>query len=366
MRLVFWQNIISPHQSSYLVALATMDCDVLVVAHEAISVSRQQQGWGIPELPGIQVIIAPNEQQIKDIIQQENDSSVHIFAGARENELGLAAMWKAVSAGVRIGMLSESPDSSQGFKSVLRRMKYSTEALSIGRKFDFIMAMGQLGVQWFSSCGYSSAKVFPFGYFTEARDLPAVTADGDLFHITFVGQCIHRKGIDILLRALSSLKDMPWELTIIGDGTLKSALQQQATALGISERVNWKGQLENSAARAIIASSDLLVLPSRFDGWGAVVNEALQCGVPVVCSDKCGAADLLHESWRGESFVADSIESLASALRTRLNAGKLTSESREKLLEWATCIEGEVAAQYFLAVLQHVYEEKELPTPSWY
>jgi len=366
MRIVFWQNIISPHQSSYLVALATMDCDVVVVAHEAISVSRQQQGWGVPELPGIQVIIAPNEQQIKDIIQQENDSSVHIFAGARENMLGVAAMWEAISAGVRIGMLSESPDSTQGFKSVLRRMKYSTEALSIGRKFDFIMAMGQLGVRWFSSCGYSAAKVFPFGYFTEARDVPAVTADTDLFHITFVGQCIHRKGIDILLQALAMLKDMPWELTIIGDGTLKPALQQQAASFDISEQVNCTGQLENNIVRAKIASSDLLVLPSRFDGWGAVVNEALQCGVPVVCSDNCGAADLLREPWRGESFVAEAVESLASALRSRINAGKLTSKSRERLLRWTTCIEGVAAAQYLLAVLQHVYEGKELPAPPWY
>ena len=59
---------------------------------------------------------------------------------------------------------------------------------------------------------------------------------------------------------------------------------------------------------------DLLVLPSLFDGWGAVVNEALQAGMRVLCSTACGAASLLDGRQRGGSFDPDRPESLRRAL----------------------------------------------------
>ena len=82
----------------------------------------------------------------------------------------------------------------------------------------------------------------------------------------------------------------------------------------------------NAEAVAEIARHDLFLLPSRFDGWGAVVNEALMCGVPVVCSDNCGAAELLGESWRGEVFRTGSAAGLKDILQRWIALGRRTDD----------------------------------------
>ncbi|MFX9050260.1 glycosyltransferase, partial [Acinetobacter baumannii] len=48
-----------------------------------------------------------------------------------------------------------------------------------------------------------------------------------------------------------------------------------------------------SQAMALLAQSDVVVVPSRHDGWGAVVNEAIGYGIPVVCTDRCGSLDMV-------------------------------------------------------------------------
>jgi glycosyltransferase involved in cell wall biosynthesis len=57
------------------------------------------------------------------------------------------------------------------------------------------------------------------------------------------------------------------------------------------------------------------VLPSRFDGWGAVVNEALMVGTPVICSNRCGASDVIENGRNGYVFEAGSARALRERLR---------------------------------------------------
>jgi len=111
--------------------------------------------------------------------------------------------------------------------------------------------------------------------------------------------------------------------------------------------------------------SDLLILPSRFDGWGAVVNEALMHGVPVVCSSSCGSQDLLRESWRGGVFESEDVSGLRRQILDRLKLGRPTLAERARLIEWTSCITGEAAAKYLISVFEHVYGCGTRPHPPW-
>jgi glycosyltransferase involved in cell wall biosynthesis len=115
----------------------------------------------------------------------------------------------------------------------------------------------------------------------------------------------------------------------------------------------------------LFENTDLLLLPSRYDGWGAVVNEALMCGVPVVCSDNCGAAELLREPWRGATFKAGSAEDLRMVLRRWMERGKLTKQSRVRIREWSSAIEGAPLARYFVEVVEFVRDGGVRPIPPW-
>jgi glycosyltransferase involved in cell wall biosynthesis len=186
------------------------------------------------------------------------------------------------------------------------------------------------------------------------------------FDLIFVGQLIFRKGWDILLYALHGLSNLEWRLHVVGDGDDRDEFVKLCAKPGLTDSVHFYGTLPNSEAINLIGKSDLLVLPSRWDGWGAVVNEALMCGVPVVCSDKCGAADLLDGQERGEIFSSDSILALRSILYRRISQGKKDAVRSEETREWSKCINGESAADYFIAVINASITGGSKPIPPWF
>ena len=81
--------------------------------------------------------------------------------------------------------------------------------------------------------------------------------------------------------------------------------------------------------------ADCLVLPSKHDGWGAVVSEALISGVPAICSDTCGVAEVVKLSNYGGVFKSGNIEDLVKNLKVVLDDGPLEKKERQKLLSWS-------------------------------
>jgi glycosyltransferase involved in cell wall biosynthesis len=107
---------------------------------------------------------------------------------------------------------------------------------------------------------------------------------------------------------------------------------------GIANRVFWLGKMNAAQVQARIHDADALILPSREDGWGAVVNEALMAGTPVICSTACGAADLIKDPWLGTVFQSGQVMDLAAALRDWARKGKASDVERERIRSWARCI----------------------------
>jgi glycosyltransferase involved in cell wall biosynthesis len=113
------------------------------------------------------------------------------------------------------------------------------------------------------------------------------------------GRLHHKKGLDLLPRALAPLADRPWRLLIVGaddDGSgrrLRAALDGE----GLAERVLWQPTRDAKDLAGIYNAADLLLLPSRHENFGNVVIEALACGAAVMVSEQTGVGgDLLAEA----------------------------------------------------------------------
>ncbi|MGI8840035.1 MAG: glycosyltransferase, partial [Caulobacteraceae bacterium] len=112
---------------------------------------------------------------------------------------------------------------------------------------------------------------------------PLTEAPGRSFIVT-AGRLTRQKGHDLLIEAFArggATNDM--DLVILGEGPLEGALRAQAGALGVGDRVRFLGFQANPWAW--IARARLFVLPSRWEGFGNVVAEALACGVPALVTD---------------------------------------------------------------------------------
>lgn len=372
LRLIFWQNMPSPHQSPYIRALAEHpNMEVNLVVQDPLPAWRRNIGWSEPDFGRTKVYVQPGKETILQLISHSLPDDVHLFTGIRAYPMVWQAFRAAIDTPARIGLISE-PGYWLGVFGLARLLRARVEAARYGRRLNFILAIGHLAMRWFAMAGYAGSKTYRFAYCTEKPTLLSSQPFGGQLStdrpvkLAFIGQCIRRKGADLLLEALGGLRDPGWELDIVGDGEERPALEQLSSRLGLQDRVHFWGSKTNSEAMRILETSDVLVLPSRWDGWGAVVNEALIRGVPVICSDRCGAADLLGQPERGTVFKAGSVAKLRSALVVRTSVGKRTAETSRRIEDWARVIAGESVADYVLEVLDASTGEQSSPVPPWF
>ena len=114
----------------------------------------------------------------------------------------------------------------------------------------------------------------------------------------FSGSLIPRKGVDLLASAFARLaaEDSNVRLKIVGDGKLRQHLSQ--TVRSVSERVEFVGFRDWHQLPGEYARADVLCVPSRYDGWGLVVPEGLASGLPVIATNRMGAAVEFVENGR--------------------------------------------------------------------
>ncbi len=132
-----------------------------------------------------------------------------------------------------------------------------------------------------------------------------------------VGNITMRKGHDVLLKALSRLKDLDWQLTIAGSereaGQL-AQLRRIAEKAGIGRRVVFAGAVVDEALEALWDTSDVFALATRYEGYGMAIAEALRHGLPVVTTDAAPAAALVSAD-AGTVSPADDSDMLSRCLR---------------------------------------------------
>ncbi len=132
---------------------------------------------------------------------------------------------------------------------------------------------------------------------------------GDL-RLIFVGNLVRLKRVDVLLDALARL-ELPFTCHILGDGPLRSDLERQARALGLSGRVFFEGWRDDVAEW--LSRSDALVLPSDYEGSPSVLLEALAAGTLALGADTGGIPEILASD--EQLFPRGDADALARRLR---------------------------------------------------
>ena len=206
-----------------------------------------------------------------------------------------------------------------------------------------IAAIGSEAVNAYQAL-FPRIRVFNIPYFcdlahfrtaaTERFKLRKSTVD-----VLFSGQLIERKGVDLLIRAFAQIADQVPELRLklLGTGPALNALIRIVPP-DVQERIHFLGFQQPAAMPGIFAAADVFVLPSRHDGWGVVVNEALGAGLPIIVSDQVGACELVEDGCNGFVTPAGEIHSLARALlklgQSRDLRQSFGCASAERALNW--------------------------------
>ncbi|WP_085676732.1 MULTISPECIES: glycosyltransferase [unclassified Pseudomonas] len=159
----------------------------------------------------------------------------------------------------------------------------------------------------------------------QARQVLALPARGLL--LGAVGRLVESKGFEMIIEAFArAAGHTGMQLAIVGDGPLRASLQARIDGLGLTDSVRLCGHHDN--LQQLYRAFDWLLVPSRAEGLGLVVQEAVMADVPVVCSDLPVFREQLQES--GCYLAVGDVEAWAQQIACCDVAGALALAARQR------------------------------------
>ena len=158
----------------------------------------------------------------------------------------------------------------------------------------------------------------------------------------FVGRLVRDKGVFDLLeayRALAPELRAEIALVFVGDGDARPQLEQQAKVI-TPGTVFFPGFVQREQLASYYALAEMFVFPTHTDPWGLVVNEAMACSLPVICTSVAGCVtDLVEDRWNGRVVTAHHLQQLVDAMEQLANNPELRSQmgehSRERIARYS-------------------------------
>ena len=199
------------------------------------------------------------------------------------------------------------------------------QIFSLGRG---IMVSSTGGVEYLKSLGFPSDRIFlvPTAVDNDWWTAMAETADRAAVRAAwkippeasvalFCAKLQLWKGPRDLLEAFAKANVPNSYVVFAGDGPERANLERRAAELGIADRARFLGFVNQTQLPATYRAADLFILPSLFEPFGLVVNEAMLCGLPVAVTDRVGARfDLVRSNENGFVFPAGDVDALAQIL----------------------------------------------------
>ncbi|NJN73121.1 MAG: glycosyltransferase family 4 protein [Limnothrix sp. RL_2_0] len=220
-----------------------------------------------------------------------------------------------------------------------------------------IAAIGEKAVKDYSE-RYPDKLVVPIPYYCTLKEFQTDIPERPRqpVRILFCGQMIKRKGVDLLLSAFARLVTAGFstKLILVGrEAELPEMMEQLPEAA--TQHIEYVGFQAPDDLPKFFQQADIFILPSRYDGWGVVVNQALGAGLPIVCSDAVGSApDLVEAGQNGFIFPAGDEEKLFEALHFYLDDPERIRTASELSLRRSPDWFPEAGAQRWLNLIQKV------------
>lgn len=218
---------------------------------------------------------------------------------------------------VKVGVSADGAKakSEKGYVSLLK--KY------LLKKADFVLSPSKQTDSYFKKYKVSEDKIYRYNFtsLTKADILPYLAReDKKELTVLAVGQFIHRKGNDILIRIAKNLNA---KVVICGAEPTKEYLELNQQN---GNKVEFLGFKTKEELKEIYTNADIFVLPTREDNWGLVINEAMNYSLPIVTTKECVAGvELLDSEWivsACEEEIERAINKLILSYQLRLEVGK--------------------------------------------
>jgi glycosyltransferase involved in cell wall biosynthesis len=337
MRVAFVSPEPTPYRAPLLDRVAARPDVELTVIYAAQTVASR--GWEVEidhpavflsgaNVPGARAVLRHDYPVTLGIVGALSDArpDVVVVSGWSTFASQAALVWCRVRRAPYV-LLVESHDA--GPKAGWRHQVKTTAVPPLVRGAASVLVVGTLARESVVSLGADPARVRVFANTIDVAGWPA-RADGTGASVLSVARLVPEKGLDVLLRASAAAGV---RATIVGSGPERPRLE------AIARDAVFTGELSGDDLLKAYASAGVFALLSAHEPWGVVVNEAAASGLPLVLSDRVGAAaDLLRDGENGMLVAYGDVAATAAAFR-RLAAdpelrARYGARSREIVAEW--------------------------------
>lgn len=359
MRILFLSIVPSPYQRDLFAELHQLD-DVEIAVRYAEAASPDSP-WPAPQLADYEKVYRSFYLSLrgKRFIVNARLPSVRGFdAVVLNGYMTIPAQWVLRTAAHRVPLIfwGEKMESAQtGLLAAAQR--FLTRPLN---GLSAIIAIGKKAKRDYEQ-RFAGIPVHEVPYFCRIDNFQGMATErpADPVRILFCGQMIERKGVDLLLAAFSRLVEdgQRVELTLVGR---EAELPQMLAAVppAVREHIHFAGFQAPDDLPRYFAAADIFVLPSRYDGWGVVVNQALGAGLPVICSDAVGAAeDLVLPGENGYLFASGDADELHKVLAQLANSPDQIRNFAKRSLQLAEKLSPEFGARALKQILRTIVSQ---------
>lgn len=294
IRFILVSNFINHHQIPFCDAMYRLtDGSFAFIQTSPMTEERKEMGWKT-ELPSY-VILAYENRELA--MQEIMDAEVVIFGGAEDESY----ITPRLKAGKKVLRYSERIYREGQWRAVSPRglyHKYMDHTRYRKKDVSLLCAGAYVPSDYHIIHAYPK-KMLRFGYFPALRryeDENELMAKKDPISILWVARFIPLKHPELAIETASFLKkqNVPFHLTMVGGGQCLEETKQLAVSLGVEQDVTFAGYMSPAQVRDYMEKSAVFLMTSNYqEGWGAVINEAMNSGCAVVANVDIGAVPFL-------------------------------------------------------------------------
>ena len=199
-------------------------------------------------------------------------------------------------------------------------------------------------------------KIIPLPY-DEVNFNPVSRTDlalqEDAVYLISVGRIVKRKGYHNLISALGKIQNEKVRLIILGEGPEKESLEKLIKEERLEDRVILPGFVSEEKKFQYLNCADIYVLSSVHEGFGIVLQEAMQVGLPIVSTNYGGQTDVIKENENGILVDNCSVDALASGILKLVNDRALMDQMKQKNLQAVKKYSAECIADQYIACINN-------------
>lgn len=348
---------------------------VYYVCNEDYPEYRKRVNWDDGDFGNADVIYLDNGvDKVNTIcaLFNEHPNAIHILSGFNNGIEKLVRQY-VLSLSKHLVIFSERPVEigcilERWARLIFIRIKYSYFYHLYHNRTNVLLPLGLKGVTTFAKYGWPQKQMMPFMYNPMGGLIDTAFLDSKekrgAVRFLYVGRFYYKtKGVDVLMKAVQYLKGQ-WSLDLVG-GYGKKADEVKLWIESL-DNVSFQGSWPSQEVSHRMSDYDVVIVPSKYDGWNLLVNEAINAGIGVIVSDQAVSDEVIKFGHAGTVFRSNKPRELAKAMQTVIDNPSIINVWHVNAIATSRSISPASVGDYLINILDYfVYGIGERPSCPW-